>query len=328
MTHLRLGVIGCGGYATGVYAPALASLTDVELAAVCDPDETVTGRFVDAWRGSGVPQAYTDVMQMLDAERLDGVLIATPHSTHAELTRSALSAGCHVLVEKPMSVTPAEAEAVREAGRRAGRHVLIGYKTPYTGALQATRRALEKERCGPLRGVTGYIAQNWQAPTTGSWRQDPDMSGGGQFMDSGSHLVCSLLWALRRDWSEVYSCMANRGTAVDIDSVVIARFEGDILVGLTIGGRWQPEGTILRFCCDNGRIEVDGWRGAWARICRAGEEPEAIADGTDTSPVEHLCAVIRGEASPLVDAQHGYRQARFVADVYRSSRGTHDRDSE
>jgi hypothetical protein len=51
-----------------------------------------------------------------------------------------------------------------------------------------------------------------------------------------------------------------------------------------------------------------------------GHEPEPISAGPDTSPVDHLCAMIRGKSSPLVGAGHGLRQARFVADVYRANR--------
>jgi len=317
---LRVGVIGCGGYATGAHAPALAREENVELVAVCGPRPPSVRRFVAAWKGRGKPREYHDAFQMLEREELDGVLIASPHGMHGEQVRAALAAGCHVLVEKPMTVSLKEADAVVEAARRSGRHVLVGYKTPYTGALRAVRRLLATEQCGPLRCVNGYMAQGWLALTAGTWRHDPELSGGGQFLDSGSHLVCSLLWALPGEWRHVSAIMADRGEAVDLDTVLIARFADDVLVSLAVGGCWQPEGTILHFCCAEGRIEMDGWRGAWARVHSKDGAPEPISDGPNIEPVAHFCAVLRGDCSPLVDAGHGRRQAAFTADVYRAAR--------
>lgn len=316
---LRLGLIGCGSYAQGMHAPALAAQEDVELTAICGPRRPSVDKFLAAWQGHGRPQTYSNPLEMLEKEDLHGVLISTPHNLHAEQVTAALAAGCHVLVEKPMTISLAEAEAAADAARKAERHVLIGYKTPYTGTLQAVRRALREERYGPLRFVTGYITQNWQALTAGTWRHDPAAAGGGQFLDSGSHPVCSLLWALPGNWQQVSVLMADRGDQVDVDTVVTARFDGDVLVSLAIGGCEQPEGSELIFCCAEARIEMDGWRGTWARVHPSEGEPEPISDGPDIHPVAHFCDVLRGNVEPLVGAEHGCRQAAFVTDVYRAA---------
>lgn len=128
----RIGVVGCGLIAQVMHLPYLAELTDrFELAAVCDlSDRVVTG----CARRYGVPGAFTAWEELL-GEQLDAVLIATS-GDHAPIAIAAAQAGMHVLVEKPMALSSAEATAMVQAAQQADVRLVVGTMKRYDPAYQ------------------------------------------------------------------------------------------------------------------------------------------------------------------------------------------------
>ena len=114
----RIGVVGIGWWAAFNHIPTVQAGADADIVAICDLDPE---RLQIAGDKFGITGRYTDVAAMLAAERLDGVMISTPHIHHTAPAIAALEAGCHVLVEKPMAVTVAEADAMIGFAARAGR---------------------------------------------------------------------------------------------------------------------------------------------------------------------------------------------------------------
>ena len=112
-TKLRVGIIGCGGIANGKHMPALAKLDTVEMVAFCD---IVEERASKAAKEFGTPDAevYTDYRELLEDKSIDVVHVCTPNSSHAEITIAALESGKHVMCEKPMAKTAAEARQMVE----------------------------------------------------------------------------------------------------------------------------------------------------------------------------------------------------------------------
>ena len=133
----RLAVIGTGWWATYTHIPALQAHPSAELVALCDsnPDKRQA-----AAKAYGVRKVYTSAGAMLDQEVLDGVVIATPHATHAALAHDCLTRGLHVLLEKPMTLQAADAQRLVALARAQGRELIMA--TPGT-----TRR----RRCGRAR---------------------------------------------------------------------------------------------------------------------------------------------------------------------------------
>jgi predicted dehydrogenase len=144
VSRLSIGVIGLGEVAQVVHLPVLRSLPDrYEIAAVCDLSPGVLDRV-----GAGVPRRYTDAVAMLDDTYLDCVLVLNSDEYHAEVTVAALDRGIHVLVEKPMCLSPREAEQIIAARDRSGATVMVGYMRRFAPAfVEATRRIGE---LGPI----------------------------------------------------------------------------------------------------------------------------------------------------------------------------------
>ncbi len=153
MTKLRLGVIGVGhlGYH---HARLYHAMEDIVLAGVADPDETARARIQEDF--DGIP-AFTDADDLL-AAGVDAVSIAAPTSDHRPLVQQALEAGVHVLVEKPMAATVAEAEEMVATARHAQRVLQVGHIERFNGAVMAlfdaamTPRFIECHRLSPFPG--------------------------------------------------------------------------------------------------------------------------------------------------------------------------------
>ncbi|MCR6032122.1 gfo/Idh/MocA family oxidoreductase [Nocardioides sp. zg-579] len=142
MTRLRVGVVGLGEVAQVIHLPVLESLPDrFELAAVCDISPGLVKRVGERHRA---PRGYTDVHEMIRAGGLDCVLVLNSDEFHAECTIAALDAGLDVLVEKPMCLSPREAEEIIAARDRSGRTVMVAYMRRFAPAFtEAVQRLPE-----------------------------------------------------------------------------------------------------------------------------------------------------------------------------------------
>ncbi len=149
MSKLRVGVIGLGEVAQVIHLPIIDSLPDhYELAAVCDISPGLLKRVGDRYR---VERRYADAGEMVAAGGLDCVFVLNSDEYHAECTIAALDAGLDVLVEKPMCLSPREAEEIIAARDRSGRTVMVAYMRRFAPAFaQAVERL---PALGPIRYV-------------------------------------------------------------------------------------------------------------------------------------------------------------------------------
>ena len=149
MTALRVGVVGLGEVAQVVHLPILESLPDLyDLTAVCDISPTLLKVVGDRY---GVAQRFSDFDQMVAEADLDCVLVLNSDEYHAEAVTAALEHDIHVLVEKPMCLSPQEAERIIEARDRSGRQVMVGYMRRFAPAFEEAKRRLPA--LGPVRYV-------------------------------------------------------------------------------------------------------------------------------------------------------------------------------
>lgn len=321
MNPLRVGILGCG-MMSGAHARRWKARSDVAIVALCDTEaariDSLVQRRLSEYQPA--PTRYTDPVTMFREAHLDAVAIVTPHALHYAHASAALAAGCHVLLEKPMVIDPADGDRLAAQAREAGRTVLTCYNTPYTRAFRRLRSLLRERELGRLTLVSAYLAQNWRTLTRGSWRQDPRLSGGGQAYDSGAHLLAGLCWVVGSPVREVYCRLDRRDTQVDIDSALTLTFDDGTLAAVAIGGDSLPDGSFGAFICERGRIELDPWRGESLKVIgEKGELPSGIEALPEISPNDHLIEVIRGQAQPLVSIADGVSQSRLMNAIYASA---------
>jgi predicted dehydrogenase len=151
-------LIGAGTIAVSAHLPAIGRLHGlVELVAVADVRPAVAEAAATRF---GAAAAYGDYRQLLERDDLDLVDICTPEFLHAEQTIAAAAAGKHVLCEKPMAATVAEADAMLDACRRAGVRLMIAHSRRFTPRYQRIRAAIDRGEIGAVR----FVRENERRP--------------------------------------------------------------------------------------------------------------------------------------------------------------------
>ena len=173
-------------------APAFFDLPlKPRLRAICGRNEAAATEVAQRF---GWESVETDWRALLTRDDIDVIDICTPGNTHAEIAIAALEAGKHVLCEKPLANTVAEAEAMAAAATEAAKHgvrAMVGFTYRRTPAVSYARQLVASGRIGTIRHVRGQYLQDWltdeNAPL--SWRLDKSLAGSGALGDIGAHII-------------------------------------------------------------------------------------------------------------------------------------------
>ena len=189
---VRFGIIGTGGVAAGG-ATDLAANPDAELIAVADPSRERVTAFAARF---GVSTVLESAEQLLALAALDAVYIAVPNYLHAPITTMALQAGKHVLQEKPLALSLADAAPLAAAARQSGTHFMLGMNQRFAPAVQRARQLVEQGRIGRPYHCKAYWRRRAGIPGIGSWFTRQQHSGGGGLLDIGVHMLDDALYVL------------------------------------------------------------------------------------------------------------------------------------
>jgi predicted dehydrogenase len=159
--NLKFGVIGVGCQGQN-HLQTLSANPLAELSAVCDIEEQRLKQQADAF---DVPLRFTDFNDLLARDDIEAVVIALPDHLHRESTLSALSAGKHVLLEKPMAVSVEDALAIRNAARRSGTCFMINLSNRWMYSFSKGKEILDSGQVGELRYVYARMTNRIQVPT-------------------------------------------------------------------------------------------------------------------------------------------------------------------
>ena len=194
--RVRFAIVGCGKITERLALPQLAGLPGAEVAALVDRNAGAAERMAARF-GIDRRRIWTDWRRCLRQADVDAVAVNLPNALHAEVALAALAAKKHVIVEKPMAVTLAEADAMIRAARVHGRFLMVEQTQRFDPAHEAAYRLLRSGRLGRITQVRGRIAhagpEYWSGRAR-SWLVDRRHSGGGVLMDIGAHIVDLLRW--------------------------------------------------------------------------------------------------------------------------------------
>ena len=215
---VRIGVIGAGWFASRRHLPEAKDLKEIQIVALCRRDPEMLNKIADHFQ---VAQRYTDYREMLDREKLDAVLVCTPHHLHYEHIKASLERGLHVITEKPMTLRGSEAWELVDLARSKGLTLLVSFNPPYWRHDASACRLLAEGWIGELEAVTSLWTANAEhvfgrKPMPGIlpgvvpptlFRADPQSTGGGHFADAGAHMVSEILWVTCRTPVSVFATM-------------------------------------------------------------------------------------------------------------------------
>ncbi|MBZ2197171.1 Gfo/Idh/MocA family protein [Occultella gossypii] len=271
-TPVRFALVGAGWWATNHHVPALLAHPDAELVAVCDP-HAARAHTLAARTGA---RAHPDLATALadPACAVDVVLVATPNAHHREPVLTALAAGRHVLVEKPLAVTSADAFAMTTAAERAGLHLAVGLTHQYGAAATFSRRAV-REGIGELRQVTAEFSSSAIALFAAAGSDPGDdaperrhpgaysaANGGGHATTQLAHVLGLLCWCTGQQMRRVaaFTDSQHPGTDVDVQDAMTFTLERGAL-GVAIGTAATPDGVPhrqhIRYLGSTGEVSHD-----------------------------------------------------------------------
>lgn len=183
LPKIRVALVGCGRIAH-VHAGYLRQVPEVEFVGACDLDADAREAFARRWQ---LP-TYLDIDELLAAGQPDAVHIVTPPASHAPLAKQLLAAGVHVMVEKPMALTAAEAEDMVAAAAAAGRYLTVDHNRWFDPVILKARNLLDSGALGELTGVDVFqgapLAEADGAARAGHWTTGLP---GGSLYDSAPH---------------------------------------------------------------------------------------------------------------------------------------------
>lgn len=191
---LKIGIIGCGGIANGKHLPSLSKLDPVELVAFCDIEKD---RATEACEQYGVENAkvYEDYTELLADGSIDVVHVLTPNISHAEISIAAMEAGKHVMCEKPMAKTSAEANKMLETAEKTGKKLTIGYDNRFRPDSQHLYKLASQGDLGDIYLGKAHAIRRRAVPTWGVFL-DGEKQGGGPLIDIGTHALDLTLWMM------------------------------------------------------------------------------------------------------------------------------------
>ena len=182
---VRIGIIGCGGIANGKHMPSLSVIPNVEMVAFCD---IIIEKAEAAAKKYGTPDAkvYTDYKELLKDESIEVVHVLTPNKEHAEISIDALHAGKHVMCEKPMAKTAADARRMVEAAKETGKKLTIGYQHRQKPQSQFAKTIIDNGELGEIYYANCLATRRRGTPNWGVFLNEEEQ-GGGPIIDIATH---------------------------------------------------------------------------------------------------------------------------------------------
>jgi predicted dehydrogenase len=269
----RIGVIGAGYWASYQYLPFYRDHPEVELVGAVRKDDSG----IDAFRREFGLEVSTSSVDELFAAGVDGVVVSSPHDLHRAHAVAALEVGAHVLVEKPMTLTLADASAIGDAARAAGRTVAIAYGWNWSRMTDWAKEALVGGQLGRITSVTGYMSScltdlfsgrsGYGVLDVGGFAVEAETetwaradAGGGYLYGQLSHLLGLGLWLVPNEPENVFARAYLLENGVDMDiQVSVGLADGAIA---SFSGQahepWaRPHAYDLRIAGEDGVLMLD-----------------------------------------------------------------------
>ncbi|MBI3782723.1 MAG: Gfo/Idh/MocA family oxidoreductase [Deltaproteobacteria bacterium] len=249
-TRFRVALLGCGRIAH-VHAGYLRQVPEVDFVGACDLEASLREAFTARWQ---VP-TYAEIDELLAASQPDVVHLLTPPATHPRLAVELLQRGVHLMVEKPMAFSVAEADAMVQAAQIAGRLITVDHNRWFDPVVQRARHLLESGRLGSLVGVevfAGAAVGEADLPSAEHWKASLP---GGILYDLAPHPVYLLLGFLGdvKDLQVVHRSDAN-GHLEEVRAII----DGTRCLGsLTISANTRPFANRISLYGSNMSAEVN-----------------------------------------------------------------------
>lgn len=330
---INIAIIGAGLWGNQ-HARVFNALSEVNLVAVCDRDIARAKSFATEF---GVPACYTDHRQMFAEAKLDAVSIATPDFAHSEIILDALSAGFHVLTEKPLATNIEEAERVARAAELSDRILMVDFHNRVNPAIEKAAAEIAAGRIGKLVHGSARLSNTSFVPL--------EMLGWAERSSAlwflGSHLIDALRFITGQEIVEVFArrrdgVLSSRGINTADVHLALLTFEDGIVISIENSWVLSPDNPQvfdfrIELVGDRGQIDLNpSHNGAFARLGGDGLKYEDLFGITPAgsgrvggfvqeSIARFIDALLLGVA-PLATVEDGLRATQVLSAIEESAR--------
>ena len=257
MSHpVRVAVIGAGSFACRYHIPNLLSRRDATIVAIVKRTEAHRRLIQDRFN---IPAGYADVETMLAEAQPEAVIVCSPHHLHGVHCRACLERGLPVLVEKPLTVDPAEARELVEMAKCRNIPFLVAYNRRVDPAYRWAARWIQEERIGEIRFLEGrrFADLSWMlrgetAPSEEerekwwpegdrpNFRAEQEAMGEGFLDDGGTHILDALLWLACARPTAFNALQTAYASGLEVRSAINVKFENGVLASISSSGDTAP----------------------------------------------------------------------------------------
>ena len=328
--HLKAALIGCGLMGRR----RAGNLAGARLVCCVDKDAGRAEQLAQADRGCVASSDWRAAVTRPDVEL---VIIATPHDALAEIARAAVLAGKHVLVEKPAARSARELSDLPELAAAHRVRVRVGFNHRYHRAFRQARRIVDRGELGPLMFVRARYGHGGRVGYANEWRSKPEISGGGELLDQGVHLIDLARWFLG-DFPDVsgYAGTYFWDTPADDNGFMLLKTAARQVAFLHASCTEWKNTFSFELYGHKGKLQIDGLGGsygierlAWYRMLPEMGPPETtvweypMADNSHELEMQEFLEDIRLERAPSPGLQDALAALAVVERIYGISGHDH-----
>ncbi len=325
-TFVKTAMIGCGGMARHHIRQMLKQPDTTEITVLCEPSKKQLAEtkkiFVEA--GVKCPPNQPDLAKLLAEYELDAAFIITPHKFHHDQTVACMQAGLDVLLEKPMVMNAQEAVSLINVMQETGKLLVVAFPGSLSPNIREAVKQLRSGKLGKTLTISAVCWQSWRTGTANTWRQNPEMSGGGFLFDTGAHMLNTVVDLAGVEFEEVSAYFDYRGCDVEILATVNGKLKNGAMVTLHANGDVIKPNckSMVRVFTEEAIVDTGIW-GERLEIQHEGEpEPKAITTSASLGVWQQFLAVRRGEIPNPCPPEVGLRMAKLY-DAIKASAAQH-----
>jgi predicted dehydrogenase len=250
---LKLGVVGLVHDHVWGLLQQFREISVVEIKAVADPNQELIDRVIDMF---GIKEKYHNYGEMLAKAELDAILLCNENARHADVVEIAAEKGIHVMMEKPMAATLAQADRILRAENNYGIKVMVNYPTAWNPAIRHAHKLVNEGKIGNIfhiryRGAHAGPKEVGCSPYFYDWLYNIELNGGGALMDYCCYGVNLSLWFLNKRPSRVMAYAANLARKyIDVEDNAVVLMDFVDAVGIAEGcwsqiGPYPDSGPVI-----------------------------------------------------------------------------------
>ena len=326
---LGYAILGLGYYATKIIMPRFAECEHSRLVALVSGTPEKLKTFGEQY---GIPEScrysYETFDKIADNPDVDIVYVITPNSLHRVFTERAAKAGKHVMCEKPMATSAADCEAMIAACKKAGRKLMIGYRSRFQAHNIEAIKLIRDGALGPVRTIVADHGFTIGDPT--QWRLKKALSGGGSLMDIG---IYSLNATRYLTGEEPVAVNAQESTDranprfKEVEDIISFQFLFPSGATANCYSAYTANFNRYRVTGPKGFVEIDpatSYQGQAMRASLNGQtgprEPAPQPKNQFSAQLDHLSECIKTGREPIVPGEEGLKDLRLIEAIYRAAR--------